>query len=108
MGPKGFQPLGIAAASEHIPLLPQFIRQFGLTFPVGFTEGDLARGYLQISAMQQMYVPHIVFIDRQGMIREQHVGDDLFKDEETNIRKKVLELLSAPPLTTAKKAVAGK
>ena len=89
-------------------MLPQFIRQFGLTFPVGFTEGDLARGYLQISAMQQMYVPHIVFIDRQGMIREQHVGDDLFNDEENNIRKKVLELLSAPPLTAAKKAVAGK
>ena len=108
MGSKGFQPLGIAAGSEHIPNIPNYIRQLGLTFPVGFTEREQAQLYLQMSAMQVLYVPHIVIIDRQGMIREQHVGDDLFKDEENNLRKKIVELLSAPPLPAAKKAVAAK
>ena len=52
-------------------------------------------------------VPQLVFIDKQGMIREQHVGgDDFFKDEETNTRKKVLQMLTAAPVAPAKKTVA--
>ena len=107
LGPKGFQPLAIAAGLDHKPLIPQFIKEFGLTFPVGFTDRDQAMPYLQIAKIESFMVPQLVFIDKQGMIREQHVGgDDLFKDEENNTRKKVLQLLTAAPVAPARKTVA--
>ena len=105
LGPKGFQPLAIAAGEDHVPLIPKFIEQFALTFPVGYTEREKAMPYLHISNMQSFMVPQTVFIDKQGIIREQHVGGDL-KDEEAETRKKILELLSGVPAAPAKKAVA--
>ena len=107
LGPKGFQPIAIAAGLDHKPLIPEFIQKYGLTFPVGFTDRDQAMPYLQIANIRDFLVPQLVFIDKQGMIREQHVGgDDLFKDEETNTRKKVLQLLTAAPVPPGKKTVA--
>ncbi len=104
LGAKGFQPIAIAADLQHKPGIPQFISQFGITFPVGFTSSEKAIAYLQHSVMAPFMVPQLVFIDKQGMIRAQHVGGDaLFQDEENNIRKKVLELLAAPPLAVSKK-----
>ena len=56
--------------------------------------------------MAPFMVPQIAFIDRQGVIRSQNVGgDELFADEENNIRKKVLELLGTGPAPAAKKGV---
>ena len=105
LGPKGFQPLAIAAAVDHKPGIPEFIRQFGITFPTGFTSTDKAMAFLQHSVMTPFMVPQIAFIDRQGMIRAQHVGgDELFQNEEANIRKKVLELLGGTPGTAARKS----
>ena len=97
LGPKGFMPIAIAAGLDHKPLVPQFIKQFNLTFPVGFTEREKAMPYLLITDIQRFLVPQLVFIDRQGVIREQHVGGDL-KDEEGDTRAKVLKYLTAAPL----------
>ena len=102
LGPKGFQPIAIAAGVDHKPLVPQFIKQFGLTFPVGYGERDLEIAYLQLPGLQSFMVPQIVFIDKQGIIREQHVGGDL-KDEEADIRKRVLQYLTAAPMPPMQK-----
>ena len=105
LGPKGFQPIAVAAAVEHKPGIANFIGQFGITFPVGYTSTDKAMLFLQHSIMAPFMVPQMAFIDKQGVIREQHVGgDDLFKDEENNIRKKVIELLAAGTAPAAKKS----
>ena len=100
LGPKGFQPLAIAAGYDHKPLVPNFIKQFGVTFPVGLGDRDPSMAYLKIPNLQQFMVPQIVFIDKQGVIREQHVGGD-FKDEENDIRKRVLQYLTAAPISVA-------
>ena len=105
LGPKGFQPIAIAAGVDHKPLVPQFIKQFGLTFPVGYGDRELEIAYLQLPGLQSFMVPQIVFIDKQGIIREQHVGGDL-KDEEADIRKRVLQYLTAAPMPPMQKKTA--
>ena len=104
LGPKGFQPIAISAGMDHKPLVPNFIKNFGLTFPVGIAERDLEITYLQLPGLQSFMVPQVVVIDRQGVIRDQQVGGE----EEPEMRAKILKYLSAPPiqLTPKKAAVA--
>ncbi len=93
-GAKGFQPLGVAINQPADKLVPEYIRQFGLTYPVGFATNDAAVNYLQHPIMTTMMMPQLVFIDRKGVIRAQYPGTDaFFQDEEKNIRAMVVSLL---------------
>jgi len=52
--------------------------------------------YLQRSILdtRPLYVPHMVFLDRRGMIRADYPGEsDFFKDQATNIRAELEKLL---------------
>jgi hypothetical protein len=48
-----------------------------------------------------MYMPQIVFIDRQGTIRAQYGGDDKFlsdeKEQDKNLRAEIETLLKEAP-----------
>src|SRR5690349_6651445 len=57
--------------------VPEFIKQFQTTFPVGWTTEPAAKAYLGISVMDQriFYVPHLVFIDRGGIVRGDFPGE---------------------------------
>jgi cytochrome oxidase Cu insertion factor (SCO1/SenC/PrrC family) len=94
LGPKGFQPLGVAINPEGD--VPEFIRQNGANFPVGKGTRDAALSFLQQSLMTQFYVPQMVFIDKKGVIRAQYGGTDPFvaSNSEANIRGMVQKLLA--------------
>ena len=97
LGPKGFQPLGVAINPEAD--VDAFTKQFGVNFPVGKASRESAMGFLQHSIMAPtFYVPQMVFIDRKGVIRAQYGGSDMFltANEEANIRKLVESLLAEP------------
>jgi thiol-disulfide isomerase/thioredoxin len=104
-GPRGLQVMAAAFNDMAKMLVPDFIKQFQPAFPVGWTGRMEVLGYLQHSAMEQMYVPIMVFIDRKGMIRQQHLGDDPFyQNQEKNLRDAIEELLKEPAATSTKKA----
>ena len=112
-GAKGFQALGVATNPMSHMLVPDYVKNFALRFPVGFGPTEQAHEFLQHPVMLIMYVPQLVFIDRKGVIRSQFAGgSDFFKEEEKNVRGKIEEMLkgtaSAPTSTGATKAAPAK
>ncbi len=96
-GPRGFQPIGIAFNDMATMLVPDYVNQLGLKFPVGVGTREEVISYLQHPVVEMMYVPQLIFIDRKGIIRAQYAGQsDFFKDEEKNMRKQIEALLNEP------------
>jgi len=114
-GPRGFQALGVATNDMSHMLIPEYVKNHDIRFPVGFASRDEANSFLQHPSMLIMYVPQLVFIDRKGIIRAQFGGqDEFFKDEENNVRKQIIALLAdggtagKPAAPGAKKAAASR
>jgi len=97
-GPRGVQV--IASATDDMGKLnvPDFIKNFHPSFPVGFNARLDAEGFLQHDDKFLLYVPQLVFIDRQGVIRAQHPGEDkdFWENQEKNIRDQIDALLAEP------------
>jgi thiol-disulfide isomerase/thioredoxin len=86
--------------------LPKFILQFQPAFPVGWSSDPAVRAFLGYSPTDTRlaYVPHMVFLDARGVIRDDYPADnDLFKNPETNVRAELEKLLKAGAATTASK-----
>ena len=108
-GPRGVQIIECAFNPEAQGDVAGFIAQFQPTFPVGFNGRDEVYSYLGRSAVDQrpFYVPHLVFIDRNGLIRGDYPGEsDFIARAAANTRAKLDELLggSARPAAGAKKS----
>lgn len=79
------------------PLVPDFIRTYGVNFPMGFATPESVREYMQLPPTKPGYVPQLIFIDRKRVIRAEYIGnDDFLKDQDTNIRALVETLLKEP------------
>jgi thiol-disulfide isomerase/thioredoxin len=88
--------------------VPAFIKQFDPPFPVGYADRGAVLAYLQYSVIETkpVYVPHMVFLDRAGVIRGDFPGEDPFLesgDPDKNIRAELDKLLK-PAATTASSA----
>jgi thiol-disulfide isomerase/thioredoxin len=93
-GPRGLVVMAAAFNDMANMLVPDFNKQFRPAFPVGWALRDDVLVYLQHSAMTQMYVPIMVFIDKKGIIRHQYLGDDpFFQNQDKNVRDTIEELL---------------
>jgi thiol-disulfide isomerase/thioredoxin len=94
--PRGVQVLECAFNDDAQQTLAGFLQQFQPPFPVGWTSHDAVMGYLQRSIIdtRPLYVPHMVFLDRRGIIRADYPGEsDFFKDPATNVRAELEKLL---------------
>lgn len=97
LGPRGFQPLGVAFNPMAGMLVPDYVRQLQLGFPVGASEREPVLAFLQLSPDLRFVVPQLVILDRQGVIRLQSTGnDEFFREEEKNMRAEILKLLAEP------------
>ncbi len=68
----GFLALGIAFDNGiSRTVVADFVRQLGITFPVGYTSSDKVDNFLGRAAMERFQVPQIAVIDRAGVIRAQ-------------------------------------
>jgi thiol-disulfide isomerase/thioredoxin len=108
-GPRGLQVLASATEDMAAAALPGFLRQFAPPFPVGLNTTAEFTNYMQHPVMLQLYMPGLVFIDKDGMIQSQYEGRDDFLSEgglEKNFRAEIEKLL-APP-AAPKKAPAKK
>jgi len=96
-GPRGLRTMAVAFNDMAMMLVPGFIKKTGATFPVGYSERESVFSYLRRPLAAQTYVPIMVFIDRQGQIRGQYLGDDkFFENPEKSIRNTLEPLLNEP------------
>ena len=109
-GARGLQVLASATEDMAAAALPGFLRQFAPPFPVGLNTTTEFVNYMQHPVMLQLYMPGLVFIDKDGVIRAQYEGRDDFLAEATlekNFRAQIEELLApsaAPKKAAPKKA----
>jgi peroxiredoxin len=108
-GERGVQVLATAVEDKAAAALPEFLRKFAPPFPVGYNKASEFMSYMQHPAMLVPYMPGLMFIDKDGIIRAQYEGRDAFLEEtaaEKNIRAKLEEMLAPLVLTksTAKKS----
>ena len=96
-GPKGFQALGVAFNQMAKMLVPDFVRDFKVGFPVGYSEREPVTNFLQHPVDEGLSVPQLVFIDRKGMVRVQSLPrNDQTTNVEANMRKHIEQLLAEP------------
>ena len=101
---RGVQVLQCAFNDDAVQTMPEFIRQFKPAFPVGYNSRAAVMTYLgyTINDTRPLYVPHMLFIDRAGMIRGDYPGEGpFFQDPEGNVRKELDKMLKAPTATSA-------
>ncbi len=95
-GPRGFQSLGVAFNEDAGKLLPGFLKQFGIEYPIAIGGAMDLFDFLGIPP-QSVQLPQLIFIDRKGVMREYFGGaDPFFADEEKNMRATIEKLLSEP------------
>jgi peroxiredoxin len=100
---RGFQPLAVAFNPDADTLVPDFVRTYGIGFPVGAEPQAVALQYLGISLMERYVVPQILWIDRNGEIRSQTppMGDEKLL-EESYWRSELESLLKEPARKNAR------
>jgi thiol-disulfide isomerase/thioredoxin len=114
-GARGLQVLSAAIEDTAARDVPRFIQQFQPAYPVGFANRLSVGQYLQSPPGGRMMMPQLVIIDRSGMIREQHTGDEPYFQEgvqEKNLRASIEALLGpetkSVPKAAPKAATRGK
>jgi peroxiredoxin len=102
-GPKGFQAIGVAFNDMSQMLVTDFVRDFKVNYPVGFSARDSVHAFLQNDPNNALHVPQIVFIDRKGVIRHQSLPrGDANTATETFMRKTIEGLLKEPAAAAVK------
>ena len=101
-GPRGFQPVDAAFNSMANMLVPDFIKNYQIGYPVGFSTPEEVMSYMGFSVMERYTVPQIVWIDKRGNIRSQTTaldsdpGYDPQKYQESYWRNMIETLLKEP------------
>jgi thiol-disulfide isomerase/thioredoxin len=108
-GPKGFQALGVAFNDMSQMLVSDFVRDFKVNYPVGFSTREPVNVFLQNDPNNALHVPQLVFIDRKGIIRHQSLPrGDSNTATETFMRKTIEGLLKEPAAAATKPAATKK
>jgi peroxiredoxin len=109
MRPKGVQMAAIAFNPNAAALVPAFIREHGVMFPVGSAAPETVLEFLGFSVMDRYNVPQLAVIDRKGMIRAQSgpQGDPNLQDA-AFLRNLINNLLSEGAATSSKPAPTAK
>jgi cytochrome oxidase Cu insertion factor (SCO1/SenC/PrrC family) len=122
-GPRGFQSLDVAFNDNADLKVDDFVRDFHVGFPVGWTDRDSVLGFLGLSVVDRFVVPQLQLIDRKGIVHyatpPNGVGAEAANYEnamkEETIRQRIEELLaigasssSHKPVASAKAALAVK
>ena len=102
-GARGFQPIDVAFNDMSNLFAKDFVKEFGITYPVGFSPKEQVLDYLGIPVIERWVVPQIVWIDRKGTIRSQTsaLGDEKLLKE--SYWREMIETLLKEPAESAKK-----
>jgi thiol-disulfide isomerase/thioredoxin len=102
-GQRGFQAVDVAFNTMANVYVKDFVKDYGIGYPVGFSPPEDVLNYLGFSIMERYVVPQIVWIDRQGNIRSQTppMGDEKLLQE--SYWRNMIETLLKEPAQPAKK-----
>ncbi len=93
-GPRGLQVIAADFNEGGEILIPDFIKKYNPSFPVGYVKRATVLSFAGIAPDVPAYVPILLFIDRKGAIRQQYLGNDaFFRNEEKNERDSIEALL---------------
>jgi peroxiredoxin len=105
--PRGLEVVGVAIDAGANQLIPDFARKYGARYPLTVGNLGLLRTFADLPATARPYVPYVFLIDRKGMIRFEHPGEDqaFHSNEIQNMRAELEVLLKepAPPAKTSRK-----
>ena len=109
-GSRGLQCVGVAIDTMPKLLLPGFVAETGVSYPVGYSEYNTAVAFMEHPSILRLLVPQVLIIDRKGIIRAHRGGEDdeFFKDEEKVLRTIIEPLLNTRATPAAKKSAAKK
>jgi peroxiredoxin len=98
MKPRGLEILGLAVNPSASGNLKEFQQKFGANFPLGLTTRSDWSAFGEFSVMHNPYVPYMLIVDRNGVIREEHPGQDrrFWLEQEKNLRQAFETLLKEP------------
>ena len=101
-GSRGFQPIDVAFNTMANMYVRDFVKDHGISYPVGFDTPENVMAYLGYSIMDRYVVPQIVWIDRKGNIRAQTdpMGTNQQMYQESYWRT-MIETLTKEPMSTA-------
>jgi peroxiredoxin len=103
LGPKGFQPWGIAFNEADAKKAAEYKQAFGLTFPIGYASRDTVISFLSIQN-QLLAVPQVVVIDRKGVVRAQTPPRDEDPIRQEAVLRKLLDTLLKEGAPTSARA----
>lgn len=97
-GSRGFQALDVAINDNADLLVENFVKDYQVGFPVGWTTRDQMLSFMGFSMAERFVVPQLVLIDRKGYIHYQTppLGDAAYSKlmNEDSVRQHIEELLS--------------
>jgi peroxiredoxin len=73
---RGLEILGMAVNPNANTNLKAFAEQFGAKFPLALSSTSECNRFSEESVMRRFTVPYLLFVDRQGQVREEHPGAD--------------------------------
>ena len=95
---QGLEIMAMAVNPNAPGNIAEFQRKHGVEFPIGVsTRSDWMR-FADLSVMARAYVPYLMLVDRKGVIRYEHRGQDhdFWHDQIENLREEVVVLLAEP------------
>lgn len=102
---KGIQFVECAFNDGAVQLLPGFIQKFQPVATMGYSPRDPVMTYLAHSILKPLYVPHLVFLDRKGIVRGDYPGESEFMtNPEKNVRAELDGLLKPGASTSTRPA----
>ena len=96
---QGLEVLGMAVNPAAPGNIDAFREKYSVAFPIGVsTRSDWMR-FADLSVMARAYVPYMMIVDRNGVIRYEHSGTDqeFWTDKEARMRSEVERLLAERP-----------
>jgi len=108
--PRGLEMLASAIDQNAAMAVPLFVRYMHPPFPVGWNDSNVALDFAGYSPVRLPHMPILLFIDRQGTVRQQHEGSetDYFGDQEEQNLRKSIDALLGPAKPAPGKAAAVK
>lgn len=95
---QGLEIMAMAVNPRAPANIDSFKSKHGVNFPIGVSmRSDWVR-FADLSVMARPYVPYMMLVDRNGVIRYEHAGRDqaFWSDEVNHFRKELAELLAEP------------
>ena len=92
---RGFEIVGLSLNQTDNSGLRDFARRFQASFPLTLSSRPEFSRVSGVSVMTRIYYPYILFLDKDGVIREEHQGSEQawFDNVEVNFRRAVEALM---------------